>query len=308
MERKNSSLWVEKYRPQHVKDIVMPKKFKTFFNKIVETGDVPNLLLTSPVPGTGKSTIAKAIINDLEADYVYINASSENSIELIRKDISDFAQTTSFTGKQKIVILDEADGLSAPFQKALRAFIEEFESNCRFILTCNYIAKIIPALRQGRTQVFDFNMSEYKEELIPQMVTRIAGILKHQKIEYDADVLPKLVETYFPSMRQVIATLQQYAQMNDKIDEGILSYKEIGSELAEMIMSKKKVSEIRAYIEQQGMSFSDVFHNLFETFVPMCSKKPQSILLLAEYEYRCGFSTDTTLQIAACIVELMGCV
>jgi len=208
----------------------------------------------------------------------------------------------------KIVILDEADGLTPQFQKALRAYMEEFSTNCRFILTCNYIAKIIPALRQGRTQVFDFNMAKYKDELIPQIVTRVQGILKMKKVEYDVVVIQPLVEACFPSIRQVIATLQQYSEMKGKIDSEILSFKDVGDDLANMILEKKKLSDIRQYIDQQGMSYTDVFHNLFNSFVPKCTKKANAIQTLAEYEYRCGFSTDPSLQIAAAICELFTCI
>ena len=125
------------------------------------------------------------MVHDLGAEYIYINASSENSIDVIRNQIAEFAQTMSFSGGQKVVILDEADGLTPQFQKALRAFIEEYQANCRFILTCNYLGKIIPALRQGRTQVFDFNMAKFKDELLPTIIKRITGILKFEKIEFD---------------------------------------------------------------------------------------------------------------------------
>lgn len=303
-----STLWVERYRPKTIKDIVMPKDFKRFFSKLVADGQTNNLLLSSPTPGTGKSTLAKALVNDLGADYIYINASSENSIDVIRNQIHNFAMTKSFVGGTKVVILDEADGLTPQFQKALRAFIEEFEKNCRFILTCNYISKIIPALRQGRTMVFDFNMAKYKDELIPQIVKRLEGILKFEKVEFDETIIPKLVETNFPSLRECIATLQQYAQTHGKIDEGILTFKDVGSELSNLLI-EKKLTAARQYIEQQGLSYSDVFKNLFENFVtsPKCVKKGQAIILLADYEYRCSFSSDPSLQEAACMYELMGC-
>lgn len=208
----------------------------------------------------------------------------------------------------KIVILDEADGLTPQFQKALRAYMEEFSTNCRFILTCNYIAKIIPALRQGRTQVFDFNMAKYKDELIPQIVERVKRILRYKKVEFDENVIQPLVESCFPSIRQVIATLQQYSEMKGVIDSEILAFKDVGDDLANMILEKKKLSDIRQYIDQQGMSYTDVFHNLFNSFVPKCSKKANAIQVLAEYEYRCGFSTDPSLQIAAAICELFTCI
>ena len=308
MAKIKSNLWVETYRPTTVADIVLPKEFKKYFNNIVKTGELPNLLLCSPVPGTGKTTLAKALVHDLGAEYIYINASSENSIDVISTQIAEFAQTMSFSGGQKVVILDEADGLTPQFQKALRAFIEEFASNCRFILTCNYLGKIIPALRQGRTQVFDFNMAKFKDELLPTIIKRITGILKFEKIEFDEDVVAPLCEAYFPSIRQIIATIQQYSQVYGKIDNGILSFKDVGDDLANMIVEKKKLVEIRNYIEQQGMSYTDFFKNLFDR-LPTKTKNPaQVILLLAEYEFRCGTSSDPSLQMAACILELMGCV
>ena len=178
MAKISSNVWVERYRPKRVKDMVLPKDFMTFFKKLVDENSedgIPNILLSSPTPGTGKTSIAKAIVNDLEADYIYINASSENSIDVLRNQIAGFATTMSFNGSRKIVILDEADGLTPQFQKALRAFIEEFDKTCRFILTCNNIGKIIDPLRQGRTMVFDFDMGKYKEELIPKICARIKG-------------------------------------------------------------------------------------------------------------------------------------
>ena len=192
MSKISSNVWVERYRPKHVKDMILPKDFMTFFKKLVEENSedgIPNILLSSPTPGTGKTSIAKAIVADLEADYIYINASSENSIDVLRNQIAGFATTMSFNGSRKIVILDEADGLTPQFQKALRAFIEEFDKTCRFILTCNNIGKIIEPLRQGRTMVFDFDMGKYKEELIPKICARIKGILQHESVEYTDEAI-----------------------------------------------------------------------------------------------------------------------
>lgn len=309
MAKNLSSLWVEKFRPQSVKDMILPNDFKKFFAKIIKSGEVPNLLLSSPTPGTGKTSIAKAIVHDLEADYIYINASSENSIDVIRNQIAGFAQTMSFSASKKIVILDEADGLTPQFQKALRAYMEEFESNCRFILTCNYISKIIPALQQGRTMCFDFNMAKYKNELLPLVVARVEGILKFEKIEYEEGIVQQLVDETFPSIREAIATIQQYADTHGKVDADIIKTIQGDTRLADFLLQDKpNVTNARAYIEQAGMSYTDVFKNLFDNFVPRCGKKGQATILLAEYEYRCAFSADPSLQIAACLIELLSCV
>ena len=306
MTKKICSLWVEKFRPKSIKDVVMPKSFHIFFDKIIKSGDVPNLLLSSSMPGTGKSTVSKALCHDLSSDYIYINASEAGGIDTLRNQIKEFAMTKSFNGKLKIVILDEADGLTPTFQAALRSFIESYASNCRFILTCNYINKIIPALREGRTMTWDFNMSkaEYKDELLSAMKARIIGILKFEKVQYDENSISKIVEALFPSMRKMIALCQKYYDTYGKIDEGIISFKNVGNELVEFIR-EHKLTEARAYINSNGYSYTDVFKNLFDNLVPIMTKnKSQAIITIAQYEYQCGFSTAPDIQVAAALCEL----
>lgn len=307
-----SGLWVEKYRPKSVAGLVLPKDFMKFFKKIVEDGDIPNLLLSSPTPGTGKTSIAKAIVADLNADYIYLNASSENSIDVIRNQIAGFAQTMSFNQGKKIVILDEADGLTRQFQQALRAYMEEFQSNCRFILTCNRIGQIIEPLKQGRTMVFDFDMAKYRAELEPQIVARVKGILKHENIEFVDGIVEKIVNRTFPSIRKAISFVQQYAETHGSIDENAVP-KDLAKDLVEKFAydpaGKPNVSATRLYIEQEGLSAAEVYHALFEKFVPdeRCVKKAQATILLADYEYRTSQSADPSLQMAACLMELAGC-
>lgn len=307
-----SGLWVEKYRPKSVKTLVLPKEFMKFFKKIVEDGDIPNLLLSSPTPGTGKTSIAKAIVADLGADYIYLNASSENSIDVIRTQIAGFAQTMSFTEGKKIVILDEADGLTKQFQQALRAYMEEFQANCRFILTCNRPGQIIEPLKQGRTMVFDFDMAKYKDELLPQIVHRVEGILKNEKVNYSEGIVQRIVERTFPSIRKAISFCQQYVETHGCLDENAVP-KDLASDLVKIFAfdpaNKPNVSATRAFIEQEGISAGEVYHALFENFVPSerCVKKAQATILLADYEYRTTQSADPSLQVAACLMELAGC-
>lgn len=306
---KKSSLWVEKWRPDHVKDIVMPKAFHTYFEKIIKSGNVPNLLLYSSTPGTGKTTIAKAIVNDLNANCMYINASAEGGIETLRTSIQQFAQTKSFDHKLKIVILDEFDGTSAQFQGALRAFIEEYSKACRFILTANYISKVIPALQEGRTAVWDFNMSkaEYRTELNELILKRLMGILKFEKVEYEEDVLKQLVEAYSPSLRKLLALLQKYYEAYGKIDKGIINFRTIGNELASLLKAHK-VSDARQYCSSNGFAPEDIYKNLFDNLIPSIEdkyKQGQAIVTLAEYSYRTAMSPQPDLQIAACFIELM---
>lgn len=308
-----SNVWVERYRPKHIKDMVLPKDFMKFFKNIIDNcGDegIPNLLLSSPTPGTGKSSISFAIVNDLNADFLYINNSSENSVDVLRSQIAGFASTMSFNGGKKIVILDEVDGSTPQFQRALRAFIEEYDKSCRFILTCNNIGRIIEPLRQGRTMVFDFDMGKYKDELVPKITERIKGILKHEGVEFVDDVIEKIVLKTFPSLRKAIAFCQQYVQIHGKIDEDAIP-KDLDKELIETFIGgdKPNVTATRAFIENEGMSATEVFHTLFTSFVPheKCIKKAQATILLAEYEYRSTVSADPALQIAACLIELVGC-
>lgn len=308
-----SNIWVERYRPKHVKDMVLPKDFMKFFKDLVDNcseDGIPNVLLSSPTAGTGKTSLAKAMVTDLNADSLYINASSENSIDVLRSQIAGFASTMSFNGGKKIVILDEADGLTPQFQKALRAFIEEFDKSCRFIITCNNIGKIIEPLRQGRTMVFDFDMGKYKKELIPKIEARLKGILQHEGVEFTDNAVSAIVNKTFPSIRKAISFSQQYVQIHGKIDDDAVP-KDLNKELIETFIGgdKPNVTATRAFIENEGMSSTEVFHCLFTDFVPneKCVKKAQATILLAEYEYRSMFSADPALQIAACLIELVGC-
>lgn len=307
---KNCSLWVEKWRPDHVKDLVMPKAFHTYFEKIVTSGNVPNLLLYSSTPGTGKTTIAKAIVNDLNANCLYINASAEGGIDTLRNHIKDFAMTKSFDKKLKIVILDEFDGTTPQFQAALRAFIEEYSKACRFILTANYISKVIPALQEGRTAVWDFNMSkaEYRNELNGLMYNRLAGILKREGAEFEPEVLKQLIEAHSPSMRKLLAICQKYFEAYGKIDNGIINFRSIGDELSSLLMSHK-YTEARQYCTSNGYSPQDIYKNLFDNLIPKIENKAnraQAIVTLADYDYRTALSSQPDLQVAACFVELMG--
>jgi len=306
MNRK-CSLWVEKWRPVRVKDVVMPSAFHKYFANIIETGNVPNLLLYSSTPGTGKTTIAKALANDLGVIPLYINASEEGGIDTLRNQIKEFAQTKSFDKKTKIVILDEFDGTSPQFQGALRAFLEEFANSCRFILTANYITKVIPALQEGRTVVWDFNMSkkEYREELNELIFTRICGILKYENVKFDEDVIRQLITAYSPSMRKLLATLQKYSETYDKIDEGIIQFRNIGTELSDLLKAHK-VTEARNYCNSNGYSPQDIYKNIFDNLIPQLTKnKSQAIITLADYSYRTDLCSQPDLQVAACFIEMI---
>ena len=311
MEEPKTWVWEGYYKPQHLKDVILPQEFRNFFIKILEMGASMNLILASSTPGSGKSTTALALANDLGADVLFINASDENGINTIRDKVTGFASSMSFTGKPKIVIFDEADGMTPQGQETLRNYIDTYQSNCRFIFTCNYLAKIIPALKEegGRTMLFEYDMKkpEYKEELTAQIFKRMTGILKHEKIEFDPEAVTGLIEQHFPSIRSITTILQKYSMMHGFIDKNILNYAKIGEEFIKMV-KLKKLGAIRKYISDNGISHSEVFSYLMNYVVPELGNKGDAILNIAEYEYRSNISSDPSIQVAACLVELFQCV
>lgn len=306
-----SAVWESKFRPKSVKDIILPMDYRNFFNRVLNASASMNLILAG-YPGTGKSTLARAMANDLDAEYLFINASDENGIDTIRERVTSFASSMAFNDKPKLVILDEADGLTPQGQEALRSYIDKFQDNCRFILTCNYIGKIIEPLKEegGRMMVFDFDLKkpEYQKEIKEQIFRRMVGILKFMKIPYEEPPILDLINKKYPSIRSVITALQKYSMMKGKIDAGLVTYVNIGTELAEKIFARK-LGEARAYISENGLSPEDVFTFMMDNVIPdKRLKNPgDAILNIAQYQYQCGLSSDPSIQIAACIVSLFGC-
>lgn len=271
--------------------------------------DNPHEYLTSNGIINHNTSVAKALLNDMGAEFLYINASKENGIEMVRKTIDNFSSTMGFNldQKQKIVLLDEADGLSLDAQESLRAFIEENEENCRFIFTANNKRKMLPALLDGRTMTFNFDMNrkEWKEDLISQMVKRIVGICKVEKIEItDPEIINKYVADNYPGLRKMIANIQKYAWMYGQIDEGILDFKDISEELCNLILNKK-LTEARRYIEENGIAYSDAFHYLGEEVCPKLKNKGEATMIVANWEFQSNLSSDPSIQFAACLIDLL---
>jgi DNA polymerase III delta prime subunit len=302
------TLFTEKYRPSSVADMLLPDKYKKFFLNLVKEGEVPNLLLFSSTPGSGKTSVAKAICDDIDADYLYINISSESGIDTLRTDIARFASGKNLSGKKKIVICDEFDGSTPKLQMAMRAAMEEFHNSCRFILTCNYVNKIIPALR-SRLMEYDFNMNtkDIREEMLPKVQRRLKMVLQNESVEYKEDIVDQLAENLYPDIRKMYGTLQQYSKQNGIIDSNIFTFESVEDQFYDLILTKK-FTMARQFMLDSGYSFDDMYSDLYHNLIPRIadkSKQAQIILVIAEWQYRASFSTDPEIPFAAMLVEIM---
>jgi DNA polymerase III delta prime subunit len=303
----NSFLWTEKFRPQKVKDIILPNSYKKTFSKYVEDKQIPNILLYSSTPGSGKTTTAKAICEDIGAQYIYINASSESGIDTLRDRITKFASTKSFDGSPKIVIMDEIDGAGKNLQQGLRGAMEEFHKVCRFIFTCNYVSQIIQPLR-SRCQEFDMNMTDGKfvQEQKPKIINHIKKILAFEKIEAQESTIVKLVDVHYPDIRKIIQLSQQYSAINGCIDENIFNYEKIDNEFYQMIL-EKKVMKARKYLIEKSYNYDEMFTALFKEFVPMLPQQvqPPAIVLINDYQFKNSMVIDKEINFCALMIELM---
>lgn len=302
-------LWVEAYRPKQVNDCVLPKHLKEYFTAQIQGGEIQNMLLSGSA-GTGKTTVARALCEELNCDYILINGSEESGIDVLRNKIRQFASTVSFSGGIKVVILDEADYLNPnSTQPALRGFIEEFANNCRFILTCNFKNRIIPALH-SRCAVVDFKIpSEEKPKLASDMFKRLQYVLNTESVKFDAKVLAKMVSKYFPDYRRTINELQRYAQCGF-IDEGIL-VNIADANVAELIESLKSKDWklMRAWVVSNlDNDPQTLFRKIYDTLVPLTNQIPQLVLTIADYQYKSSFVSDQEINLVACLTEIMASV
>ena len=307
--RENEFLWVEKYRPRKLEDCILPADQKTIFQEMVAKGEIQNMLLCGGA-GMGKTTVARALCEELETDYIIINGSEESGIDVLRTKIKQFASTVSFSGKPKVVILDEADYLNPnSTQPALRAFIEEFSSNCRFILTCNFKNRIIPPLH-SRTAVIEFKLPKAeKPKIASAFFKRVNEIMSIEKIEADGKVIAKVIEKHFPDYRRVLNELQRYAA-SGRIDEGIfVSLNE--SNMQELIASLKDGDwkKMRTWVVNNlDNDPGTIFRKLYDTLTDHVQQVPQLVLLLADYQYKAAFCADQEINLVACLTEIMAAV
>jgi len=301
-------LWVEKYRPQLVNDTILPKGLKSVFQKIISTGELPNMLFTG-TPGVGKTTVAKALCNELDLDFIVINGSEEGNIDTLRNKIKHFASTVSLQGGYKVVILDEADYLNPQStQPALRGFIEEFSNNCRFILTCNFKNRIIEPLH-SRCSVYEFAIpNNEKPEMANAIFLRICKILDDEKVAYDKKAVIALIEKHFPDYRRVINECQRYG-ITGKIDAGILvNLTEDNIKALVKYLKEKDFKAMRKWVvdnidTEPAAIFRKIYDNVNEYVQP--KSIPQCVLILADYQYKNAFVADHELNVVACMTELM---
>ena len=301
-------LWCEQYRPRKIEDCILPDNIKSVLTKFVEQGKIPNLLLSGP-PGIGKTTVAKALCEEIGADYYVINGSDEGRfLDTVRNQAKNFASTVSLTGGAKVIIIDEADNTTNDVQLLLRANIEEFSSNCRFIFTCNYKNKIIEPLH-SRCSVVDFSISgKEKQQLAAQFFKRIQDILVEQRVEAEPKVLVALVQKYFPDFRRTLNELQRYSSIG-KIDTGVLAA--ISDTKLDDLMGfidKKEFTNMKKWVVQNldnepTQIMRKIYDNLYTYLKP--ASIPEAVLIIGDYQYKAAFVADQEVNLVACCTELM---
>ena len=303
-------IWVEKYRPQTIEDCILPDSIKKTFQDFLNTGEIPNMLLAGP-PGVGKTTVAKALCNELGADFYVINGSDEGRfLDTVRNNAKNFASTVSLSSeaKHKVIIIDEADNTGNDVQLLLRAFIEEFAGNCRFIFTCNYKNKILEPLH-SRCAVVEFNIKgKEKQEIAAKFFQRLLYILDKEKVEADKKVLVELINKHFPDWRRVLNECQRYS-VSGKIDTGILAaFSDVAVNDLLKNLKEKNFSEVRKWVvsnldNDTSMLLRRIYDSLYDSLEH--STIPAAVLIIAKYQYQIAFVADQEINLLAALTEIM---
>ena len=303
-------IWVEKYRPQTIEDCILPDNIKKTFKEFLNKGEIPNMLLAGP-PGVGKTTVAKALCNELGVDFYVINGSDEGRfLDTVRNNAKNFASTVSLASeaKHKVIIIDEADNTGNDVQLLLRAFIEEFAGNCRFIFTCNYKNKILEPLH-SRCAVIDFSIrGKEKQQIAANFFQRLNFILEQERVEADKKVLVELINKHFPDWRRVLNECQRYS-VSGKIDSGILAaFSDVAVNDLIKNLKTKNFPEVRKWVNSNmdndtSVLFRRIYDSLYESLVP--NTIPAAVLVIAKYQYQMAFVADQEINMLACLTEIM---
>lgn len=304
------SLWVEAYRPKRISDCILTEEHRKYFSSLVAKKEIQNMILCGSA-GMGKSTVAMALCEEMNLDYMFINGSKESGIDILRTKITQFATTISMKSDIKVVIIDEADHLTPSFQAAFRSFIEEYSSSCRFILTANFKDKIIPALH-SRCRVKEFKIPKDERKMIASyFFVRILSILNNENVKYKDDVIAKVVQKHFPDFRKTLDEIQGHALASDNvIDESILVSLENDTikQLIDHLRDKewKKMRQwVANNIDQDSVS---ILRALYDNLIPLTDQCPQLVLILADYQYKSSFAADQEINLVACMTEIMASV
>ena len=303
----NDVLWVERYRPRTVAECILPESIKQTFQQYVDRKEIPNLLLCG-TPGVGKTTIAKALCEEVGCDYLMLNGSDESGIDVFRGKIKNYASTLSFTGERKVIIIDEADYLNPnSTQPAMRSAMEEFAHNCTFILTCNYKNRIIEPL-QSRCAVVEFRISKAdRPKMAMHFMRRVGTILKENGIGAEDAVVAEVIKKYFPDYRRVLNELQRYS-VSGQIDAGILALVSDVS-ISELVkaLKEKDFTQMRKWVAENTHDSVSVFRNIYNNMYDILDKQsiPVAVILLAKYQYQAAFVADQELNLVACLTEIM---
>ena len=299
-------LWTEKYRPKTIEDCILPERLKKPFQEYVTQKNIPNLLLTGGA-GVGKTTVAKAMCNEIGCDFMVINGSDENGIDMVRNKITNYASSMSFSGGRKVIIIDEADYLSANAQAAFRNAIEEFAVNCSFIFTCNFKNKIIEPLH-SRCAVIEFTLkASEKSSMAGQFFKTIQTILSQEDIDYETPVVAELIKKHFPDFRRVINELQRFSKFG-KIDTGVLSQiVDVSLNDIMKFIKDKDFGAIRKWVASNDIDPAALYRKLYDNLYDILKPQsiPQAVIILADYQYKQAFVADQEINLVACLTELM---
>ena len=302
-------LWVEKYRPRKVSECILPPRLKNVFQKYVDDGMIPNLMLTGPA-GVGKTSVAKAMCSEIGLDHIAINGSEERGIDILRNKIKNYASTMSLMGGRKVIIVDEADYLTPDMQAGLRGVIEEFADNCTFIFTCNFKARIIDAIH-SRCSVIDFRLVNVheKQKMAALFFRRICDILKLENVKFEESILAKIVEKHFPDYRRTLNELQRFAAFGS-IDAGTLAQLADIRNLSELIkaLKGKDFNAMRKWVvANSDVDPARIFRNIYDSVSEYLKPHsvPQAVMIVAKYQYQAAFVADQEINMVAMLTEMM---